>query len=70
MHLSDVDGQIIYDFEEFCEDYGHPQGQLFTFEVTCDAVTYVYTGVAGVVCDGKVIFELNGEDLVDTRKAN
>ncbi len=47
MHLSDVDGQIIYDLAEFCEDYGHPQGQLFTFEVTCDAVTYVYARVLG-----------------------
>jgi hypothetical protein len=70
MRLSHVDGQIIYDFEEFCEDYGHPQGQLFTFEVTCNAVTYVYAGVAGVVRAGKVIFELNGDDLVCVRKAH
>ena len=70
MRLSDVDGQIVYDFEEFCEDYGHPQGQLFTLEVTCDAVTYVYSGVAGVVRAGKVTFELSDEDLVGTRKAH
>lgn len=70
MRPSDVDGQITYDFEEFCEDYGHPQGQLFTFEVTCRAVTYVYAGVAGIVRAGKVIFELSGEDLVSTRKAH
>lgn len=70
MRPSEVDGQIVYDFEEFCEDYGHPQGQLFTFEVTCRAVTYVYAGVAGVVRSGKVIFELNGGDLVSTRKAH
>jgi hypothetical protein len=70
MRLSDLDGQIIYDFKEFCEDYGHPQGQLFTFEVTRNAVTYVYAGVTGIVHAGKVIFELCGEDLVCTRKAH
>jgi hypothetical protein len=70
MRPSEVDGQISYDFEEFCEDYGHPQGQLFTFEVTCRAVTYVYAGVTGVVRSGKVIFELSREDLVSTRKAH
>jgi hypothetical protein len=42
MRLSDVDGQITYDLEEFCEDYGHPRGQLFTFEVTCGVLTYIY----------------------------
>jgi hypothetical protein len=70
MRLSEHDGEITYDFKEFCEDYGHPHGQLFTFEVTCDAVTYVYAGVAGVIRAGKVIFELNGENLVSTRKAH
>ena len=70
MRLPDCDGQITYDLVEFCEDYGHPQGQLFTFEVTCHAVTYVYAGVAGVVRGGKVIFELSGKDLVSTRKAH
>jgi hypothetical protein len=70
MHLSDVDGQIAYDLEEFCKDYGHPRGQSFTFEVTCDAVTYIYTNVVGVVSSGKVIFELSSEDLVCTRKAH
>jgi hypothetical protein len=70
MHLSEHDGQITYDFEEFFQDYGHPEGQLFTFEVTCNAVTYVYAGVAGVVRAGKVIFELSGDDLVCTRKAH
>ncbi len=70
MHLSDIDGQIVYDLPDFCEEYGHPQGQLFTFEVTCDAVTYVYAGVTGVVRAEKVIFELSGEDLVCTRKAH
>jgi hypothetical protein len=43
---------------------------LFTFEVTHDAVTYIYTGVAGIVRAGKVIFELSGEDLVCMRKAH
>lgn len=57
MRLCDSDGQIAYDLDEFCKDYGHPEGQLFTFEVTCDAVTYVYARVAGTVDAGKVIFE-------------
>ncbi len=70
MHLSDIDGQIAYDLEEFCKDYGHPQGRSFTFEVTCDAVTYVYADIVGTVRAGKVVFELNSEDLVCTRKAH
>ncbi len=70
MRAPDVDGQITYDFDEFCEDYGHPQGRLFTFEVTCHAITYVYADVMGFVRAGKVIFELSGEDLVSTRKAH
>jgi hypothetical protein len=68
--VSDIDGQIAYDLGEFCKDYGHPDGQLFTFEVTCDAVTYVYADVVGTVRGGKVIFELGGDDLVCTRKAH
>ena len=70
MRLSDFDGQIAYDLDDFCEQYGHPEGQLFTFEVTCDAVTYVYADLVGTVRGGKVIFELSGEDLVSTRKAH
>jgi len=70
MRLSDFDGQIAYDFDEFCEDYGHPHGQLFTLEVTYDAVTYVFTDIVGTVRAGEVIFELNGEDVVCTRKAH
>ena len=61
-------GQVAFDLEEFCRDYGHPAGQLFTFEITCNATTYVYANVAGTVRASKVIFELNGEDLVGTRK--
>ena len=64
------DGQIAYNFEEFCKDYGHPAGQMFTFEVTHKAVTYVYADVIGTVCDGEVVFCLNGDDLVLTRKAH
>jgi hypothetical protein len=64
------DGQIAYDLEEFCREYGHPDGRLFTFEITCDAVTYVYANVAGIVHASKVIFELNSDDLVDTHKAH
>jgi len=68
--VSDFDGQIVYDFMEFCNDYGHPRGKSFTFEVTCDAVTYVYADVVGIVRAGKVIFDLSSEDLVCTRKAH
>jgi hypothetical protein len=64
------DGQITYDFNEFCKDYGHPTGRMFTFEVTHNAVTYVYADVIGTVRDGEVVFCLNGSDLVDTRKAH
>lgn len=70
MRRSDLEGEVVYDFEEFRENYGHPHGQLFTFEITCNAVTYVYAGVAGIVRAGKVIFELSGDDLVCTRKAH
>jgi len=70
MHPSDSDGQIAYDLEEFCKDYGHPLGRSFTFEVTCDAVTYVYADVIGTVRGGQVIFDLSSEDLVSTRKAH
>lgn len=70
MYLSDSDGEITYDLDEFCKDYGHPAGQLFTFELTCDAVTYVYAGVVGTVRAGEVIFELSGDNLVCTRKAH
>jgi hypothetical protein len=67
---SDYDGEIAYDLEEFCKDYGHPEGQLFTFEITCNSVTYVYANVMGTVRASKVIFDLIGDDLVDTRKAH
>lgn len=70
MRLSDVDGQIAYDLEEFLNDYGDPCGRLFTFEVTCDAITYVYADVVGTVQADQVIFELNSEDLVRTHKAH
>lgn len=70
MRLSDIDGQIAYDLEEFCKDYGHPHGRWFTFEVTCDAVTYVYADIVGTVHAGRVVFELNSEDLVCMRKAH
>jgi len=64
------DGQIAYDFDEFCDDYGHPAGQMFTFEVTHNAVTYVYADVIGTIRGSEVVFCLNGDDLVLTRKAN
>lgn len=64
------DGQIAYDFEEFCADYGHPAGQLFTFEVTHNAVTYVYADVPGTIHGDEVVFCLEESDLVHTRKAH
>ena len=70
MRPSDCDGQIAYDLDEFCKDYGDPEGQSFTFELTYKAVTYVYANVIGTVCAGEVIFELCDGDLVCTRKAH
>jgi hypothetical protein len=70
MRRSDVDSQIAYDLEEFCEDFGHPRGKSFTFEVTCDAVTYVYADIVGTVQARKMIFEFNSENIVCTRKAH
>jgi len=67
---SGSDGQIVYDYAEFCRDYGHPAGLLFTFEVTSNAVVYVYAGVAGRISGDQVVFDLNSENLVDTRKAH
>lgn len=67
---SECDGEIAYDFDEFCKDYGHPAGRMFTFEVTHNAVTYVYADVVGTVCGNEVVFSLNETDLVTTRKAH
>lgn len=64
------DGLITYDLEEFCNDYGHPAGRLFTFEVTHRAVTYVYADVSGTVRGREVVFSLSADDLVQTRKAH
>ena len=67
---SDQVGQISYDYDEFCEDYGHPAGNVYTIEVTHGAVTYVYADVVGVVRGNEVVFCLDAEDLVQTRKAH
>jgi hypothetical protein len=67
---SDQVGQISYDYDEFCADYGHPSGNVFTFEVTHGAVTYVYADVVGFVRGDEVIFCLDASDLVLTRKAH
>jgi hypothetical protein len=64
------DGLVTYDFDEFCDDYGHPAGRLFTFEVTHDAVTYIYEDVTGTVRGSEVVFCLKADDLVLTRKAH
>ena len=66
----DFDGQIAYELDEFRKDYGDPAGQLFTFEITCNAMTYVYANVAGEVRSGQVVFDLSGDDLVGTRKSH
>lgn len=68
-HTKD-DGLVTYDFDEFCNDYGHPAGRLFTFEVTQAAVTYIYADVPGTVRGSEVVFCLNADDLVQTRKAH
>jgi hypothetical protein len=67
---SEYDGQLSYDLEDFCRTYGHPAGRQFTIEVTYDAVTYVYADVVGTVHAGEVIFYLDSDDLVDTRKSH
>jgi hypothetical protein len=67
---SDQVGQISYDYDEFCKDYGHPCGNMFTFEVTHGAVTYVYADVIGFVRGDEVVFCLDASDLVQTRKAH
>jgi hypothetical protein len=64
------DGQLSYDLEDFCETYGHPAERRFTIEITHNAVTYVYAEVVGTVRAGQVIFDLNADDLVDTRKSH
>jgi hypothetical protein len=43
---------------------------MFTLEVTHNAVTYVYADVIGTIHAGEVIFDLEGDDLVHTRKAH
>jgi hypothetical protein len=66
----ECDGEIAYDLEDFCKDHGHPDGRVFTVEVTYGAVTYVYADVIGTVCGREVVFSLDGADLVLTRKAH
>lgn len=43
---------------------GIPAGQLLTFEVSWDPVTYVYVDGVGTVRAGKAIFKLSGDDDV------
>lgn len=64
------DGQVTFDFAEFCREYGHPTGLLVTFEVTRNAIVYVYARVAGEVSGDQVVFELNSGNLVDTHRLN
>jgi hypothetical protein len=67
---AELDGQIVYDFAEFCRDYGHPTGLLLTFEVINNAVVYVYADVTGEIYGDQVVFDLTSENLVDMRKAH
>ena len=60
----DCDGRITYDLAEFRAAYGDPIGQLFTFEVTCNAITYTYSNVAPEVHGCRVVFDLSNDDLV------
>lgn len=69
-HPSGIGGQIAYDLYEFCHDHGHPDGKLFTFEVTCHAITYVFANIAGTVHAQEVIFDLSSKNLICTRKAH
>jgi hypothetical protein len=66
---SEDHGQVAYDLEEFCKDYGHPTDRLFTVEITCNSVTCVYANVLGTVRACKVISDLD-EDLLRTRQAH
>ena len=45
-------------------------GPILHVEVICDAVTYVYAHLVETVHAEEVIFDLNSEDLVCTRKAH
>ncbi len=66
----EYDGEIAYELEEFRKDYGDPAGQLFTFEITYNATTYIYANVAGEVRTGRVVFNLSGDDLIGARKSH
>jgi len=39
-------------------------------DIMTNAVIYVYAGVSGEISGDQVVFELNSENLVDTRKAH
>ena len=64
------DGQVTYDLDDFRRHHGDPTGQSFTFEVTTNAVTYVYAEVTGTIRANKVIFDLCCDDLVDMQRAH
>ena len=67
---SEDHGQVACDFEEFCKDYGHPTDRLFTVEITCNSVAYVYAKIMGTFRASKVISGLNAEDPLGTRQAH
>jgi len=64
------EGQITYDLEDFRRDHGDPTGRASTFEVTTNAVTYVYTNVTGTIHASNVIFDLYCDDLVQMQRAH
>jgi hypothetical protein len=64
------DGQVAYDLDDFRRHHGDPTGQAFTFEVTANAITYVYANVTGTIRANKVVFDLYCDDLVEMQRAH
>jgi len=64
------DGQVAYDLDDFRRHHGDPTGQAFTFEVTTNAITYVYANVTGTIRADKVVFDLYCDDLVEMQRAH
>jgi hypothetical protein len=67
---NEQDGQVAYDLDDFRRHHGDPTGQSFTFEITTNAITYVYANVTGTIRANKVVFDLYGDDLVDMQRAH
>ena len=65
---------ISYDLEEFCKlTTATRRGQMFTLEVTHNVVNYLCSGhaISAISTAGEATyFDLDGDDLVHTRKAH